>query len=93
MNSFEQDSEGLTVAAHRHITVYCQFMNGVHYDGLASFGINDALDAIFISEKKQKNCSGLLFNMTLAIMNAQHVRDFIVCSFMSGAVTSPLIKY
>lgn len=32
MNSSEQDSEGLTVAAHTD-TFYCQFMNGVNYDG------------------------------------------------------------
>lgn len=75
-------------------------MNGVYYDGnpgaattsrLVSLGVIDALDAIFIWERKKK--SVLLFNMTAAIMEAQHVRDFNVFSFIPGAVISPLIKH
>lgn len=47
-----------------------QLLNWISSSGLVSLGVIDALDAIFIWKKKK---SLLLFNMTSAIMEAQHV--------------------
>lgn len=70
-----------------------QLLNWISSSRLVSLGVIDALDAIFIWERKKKKKSVLLFNMTAAIMEAQHVRDFNVFSFIPGAVISPLIKH
>lgn len=48
-----------------------QLLNWISSSGLVSLGVIDALDAIFIWKKKKKSL--LLFNMTSAIMEAQHV--------------------
>lgn len=68
-----------------------QLLNWISSSGLVSLGVIDALDAIFIWKKKKKSL--LLFNMTSAIMEAQHVWDFNnIFSFIPAAVISSLIK-